>query len=630
MWLVAAELHAGGAAVFGADQVAARDAERIEEAPDVGRQLLRGEAVVLRCRRRAEAGQVGPHHAILAGEMRYPLRPGARGFRIAVDHYDHFGRGPGRAEPMVLVGHGEAGPQLDGGHGVSSIRIVAPAPPSTIPFRLVRALRQCDRRVCLPAVFSECYRFRRWVHQPCAHAARRLRSLGVTMQRPGFLKFVLAGAAAITIVATANTFAENQKAAPTTVPQPTSGPADPKLRAIPLPDGKTMHLLPATLETTQWGWFNNAQPPVLRVKSGDTIVLETMMHSHNQVVPGATIEQIKKTRTDFPGRGPHTLTGPIYIEGAEPGDVLRVKINKIVPRAYAANFNVPGMFGQFPNVYTDGQVKYMYLDLEKMTTEFLPGVVIPLRPFPGTLAVARKEPGRYSSVPPGEYAGNLDIRDMVAGTSLYVPVHVPGALLWTGDSHAGQGNGEINLTAIETAYKEFNITVEVIKGRPFGFPRIETPKSWITMGFDPDLNKAWDQAKAETVKFLSEQRGISAYQAATAMPTVSDCRVSQVVNVKKGIHCLSPKNVNDKEDMERPTAETAQYYVTHVKDADLNKAMNDASMAMIKFLENEKKIARLDAYGLASVAMDCRVGAISDAEKNVYCVIPKSIWQTAR
>ena len=144
-------------------------------------------------------------------------------------------------------------------------------------------------------------------------------------------------------------------------------------------------------------------------------------------------------------------------------------------------------------------------------------------------------------MPPGEYAGNMDIRDFVAGTTLYVPVHVPGALLWSGDSHAGQGNGEVNLTAIETAYKEFNITVEVVKGKPLDFPRIETAKSWITMGFDQDLNKAWAQAKAQTVKFLSEQRGVSAEQAEKLMASVSDCRVSQVVNIKKGIHCLNPK-----------------------------------------------------------------------------------------
>jgi acetamidase/formamidase len=412
----------------------------------------------------------------------------------------------------------------------------------------------------------------------------------------------------------------------TTPGYPDLGPADFKLRVVDLPNGKKIYVLPATLETTQWGWFDNAQPPVLRVHSGDTIALETMMHSHNQVVPGATIEQIKKLRTDFPGRGPHTLTGPIYIEEAQPGDVLKVTLNKIVPRAYATNFNVPGLFGEFPNVYSDGQVKYLYLDLDKMTAEFLPGIVLPLKPFPGTLGVARKEPGRYSSVPPGEFAGNMDIRDFVAGTSLYVPVFVPGALLWTGDSHAGQGNGEINLTAIETAYKEFNITVEVIKGKPLDFPRIETKKSWITMGFDKDLNLAWAQTKAQTTKMISELRGASAEQAAKLMPTVSDCRVSQVVNIKKGIHCLTPKNPRETEDMERPTKETPKYLVSHAKDADLNKAMDTASMGMIKMLENDKKIARLDAYGLASVAMDCRVGAISDTEKNVHCLVPKSLW----
>jgi acetamidase/formamidase family protein len=211
------------------------------------------------------------------------------------------------------------------------------------------------------------------------------------------------------------------------------------------------HLLPATPATTQWGWFDNAEPPVLRIRSGDTVVMETMMHSHNQIVPGITIEQVKKTRTDYPGRGPHSLTGPIYVEEAEPGDVLRVRINKIVPRAYATNFNVPGLFGQFPKEFPEGQIKFFYLDLEKNRIEFAPGITVPLKPFPGTLAVARAEPGRYSSVPPGRFAGNLDIRELGEGATLYVPVFVKGALVWSGDSHAAQGNGEINLTALETA-----------------------------------------------------------------------------------------------------------------------------------------------------------------------------------
>jgi acetamidase/formamidase len=215
----------------------------------------------------------------------------------------------------------------------------------------------------------------------------------------------LAALIAGTAITIASTLAVAQQSTPSEPPKeaiPAIGPADPALRVVSLPNGKRLHLLPATLETTQWGWFDNAQPPVLRINSGDTVALETMMHSHNQVVPGTTIEQIKKLRTDYPGRGPHTLTGPIYVEGAEPGDVLKITINKIVPRAYAVNFNVPGMFGEFPKDYPDGQVKYLYLDWDKKVTEFLPGVLIPLRPFPGTIGVARKEPGRYSSVPPGE------------------------------------------------------------------------------------------------------------------------------------------------------------------------------------------------------------------------------------
>jgi len=404
-------------------------------------------------------------------------------------------------------------------------------------------------------------------------------------------------------------------------------------QSVALPGKKMqgkLHLLPATLETTQWGWFDNSQAPVLKVDSGDTVVLETMMHSHNQVVPGKTIEEIKKLRTDHPGRGPHTVTGPIYINGAEPGDVLKVRINRIVPRAYATNFNVPGMFGQFPKEYQDGQVKYLYLDWDRKITEFVPGVIIPLRPFPGTIGVARKEPGRDSTVPPGEFAGNMDIRDLTEGTTLYVPVHVPGALLWTGDSHAAQGNGEVNLTAVETAYKEMSVTLDVLKKPRLDFPRIETPKSWITMGFDQDLNKALDFVKEQTAKFLAEQRKISTDDAAKLMHEVSDCRISQVVNIKKGIHCLNPKDPKGKEDMERPTKETTRYYVSHAKDPNLNKAMDDASRAMIRFLEEKKGIARLDAYGLASVAMDCRLGDVWGAEKNVHCLVPKSIWQSAK
>lgn len=391
-----------------------------------------------------------------------------------------------------------------------------------------------------------------------------------------------------------------------------------------------VHLLPATLETTQWGWFDNAQPPVLAIDSGDTVLMETMMHAHNQVVPGKTIEELKKLRTDHPGRGPHTLTGPIFVNGAEPGDVLKVKINRIVPRAYGTNFNIPGMFGQFPKEFQDGQVKYLYLDTERKVAEFLPGIEIPLRPFPGTLGVARAEPGRYSSVPPGEFGGNMDIRDLTEGTTLYVPVWVKGGLLWSGDSHAAQGNGEVNLTAIETAFKELNFTVQVLKNVKLDMPRIETSTHWVTMGFDKDLNLAWDAARTQTVKFIGEQRKLGSDEASKLVSKVSDCRVSQVVNVKKGIHCMSAKDLKIKSIPERPIAETKDYFVTVSKDADANKAMDGASMAMIELVQQKKGLTRLDAYGLVSMAMDCRIGDMSVAQKSIHCLLPKSLWVSAK
>ena len=319
------------------------------------------------------------------------------------------------------------------------------------------------------------------------------------------------------------------------------GPLNERNMSAPTNGQAAVHLLPATPETTQWGWFDNQQAPVLHIKSGDTVVMETMMHSHNQIVPGITLDQVKKTRTDYPGRGPHSLTGPIYVEGAEPGDVVKVHINKIVPRSYGVNFNLPGLFGQFPTEFPEGQIKFFYLDIEKMQMDFAPGIVIPLRPFPGTTAVARAEPGRYSSVPPGRFAGNLDIREFTEGADLYIPVFVKGALLWSGDSHAGQGNGEVNLCAIETAFKELNITVTVVKNQPLEWPRIETADNWITVGYDKDLNIALDILKSETKKFYVEQRKMSDADASQAMLDNWDCPISEVVNVVKGTYCMIPK-----------------------------------------------------------------------------------------
>ena len=387
-----------------------------------------------------------------------------------------------------------------------------------------------------------------------------------------------------------------------------------------------VHLLPATLDTVQWGWFDNNEPPVLTIKPGDTVIMETMMHSHNQIVPGVGIEQIKALRIDNPGRGPHSVTGPVYVEGAEPGDVLKVRINRIVPRAYGVNFNLPGMLGQFPGEFPEGKVRYFYLDTRRMVTEFAPGIEIPLAPFPGILGVARAEPGPYSTVPPGPYGGNMDIRELKEGTTLHVPVFVRGALLWSGDSHAAQGNGEVNLTAIETAFKELSLTVDLVKGKSLDWPRIETPTHWITMGADPNMNQALGILLDETAALLSEQRRISLDSARRLIPQVSDCRVAEVVNQSKALYCMNAKQWKTIKMQPLAKRETPSNFITVGEDADLQTAMDVASMGMIEVLQKKKGLSRLDAYSLASLTMDCRLGNPTAETQRVHCLVPKSLW----
>ncbi|HEU5323425.1 MAG TPA: acetamidase/formamidase family protein, partial [Methylomirabilota bacterium] len=161
-------------------------------------------------------------------------------------------------------------------------------------------------------------------------------------------------------------------------------------RSVAVGGGK-YHVLPATLETTQWGWLDPKEPPKLVVNSGDTVAVETMMHAHNAIQPGSTMEEIVKLRLANPGGGPHSVTGPIYVNGAEPGDVMEIRIRKITPKAFGTNFHLPGK--DFPTVgllapeFQNGFVRYFYLDWEKRQAEFKPGVMIDLQPFPGTLAL---------------------------------------------------------------------------------------------------------------------------------------------------------------------------------------------------------------------------------------------------
>ena len=332
-------------------------------------------------------------------------------------------------------------------------------------------------------------------------------------------------------------------------------------RGVRVPGG-TYYVLPATLETTQWGWLDPKEPPKLVVNSGDIVAVETMMHAHNKIQPGTTMEEIVALRKANPGGGPHSLTGPIYVNGAEPGDVMEIRILKIVPKAFATNFNLPGK--EFPTIgalaseMPDGFVKYFYLDWEKRQTEFKPGIVIDLQPFPGTLAVGidPRDPSPrkggstdpmapVSTLRPWKNGSNMDINELQEGSIIYIPIFLKGGLVWTGDSHCRQGNGEVNLTALECAYREIVMQLIVRNDMKLEWPRIDTRTHVILTGFDEDLNKAMVNAVHETVDFLAAQKVVplSRYEAYSLASMVADCRVSQVVDVRKGVHCMVPKSV---------------------------------------------------------------------------------------
>jgi acetamidase/formamidase len=332
-------------------------------------------------------------------------------------------------------------------------------------------------------------------------------------------------------------------------------------RAVAVPGGK-YHVLPATLETTQWGWLDPNEPPKLVVSSGDTVAVETMMHSHNKINPGTTMDEIVALRRANPGGGPHSVTGPIYVNGAEPGDVMEIRILKIVPKAFGVNFSLPGK--DFPTVgalapeMPNGFLKYFYLDWDKRQAEFKPGVVIDLQPIPGTLAVGidPKDPSPrkggstdpmapVSTLRPWKNGSNMDINELQEGTTIFIPVFLKGGLVWTGDSHCRQGNGEVNLTGLECAYREIVMQLIVRKDMKLEWPRMETRTHWIMMGFDEDLNKAMVNAARETVDFLVAQKMVplDRYEAYSLTSMVGDCRVTQVVDVRKGVHCMVPKSV---------------------------------------------------------------------------------------
>jgi acetamidase/formamidase len=281
------------------------------------------------------------------------------------------------------------------------------------------------------------------------------------------------------------------------------------------------------------------------------VEIQTLLTSEPDSLEGAGVapDQVEQSLRDIvtqvkdKGPGGHILTGPIYIEGAEPGDVLEVRILSIkLAIPYAYNGFGPRS-GIFPNEFPYSRMKIIPLDANRMLAHFADGIDIPLHPFFGSMGVAPPpRTGRVSSGPPWIQAGNLDNKELVAGTTLYIPIHARGALFEVGDGHAGEGDGEVDVTALETSLiGTFQFVVR--KDLHYHWPRAETATHYITMGLDPDLNEATKMAVREMLDYLTTEKHLSRDDAYMLASVAADLRITQVVDGTKGAHMMIPKNI---------------------------------------------------------------------------------------
>ncbi|WP_052055283.1 acetamidase/formamidase family protein [Myxosarcina sp. GI1] len=328
-------------------------------------------------------------------------------------------------------------------------------------------------------------------------------------------------------------------------------------------------VIKSTPENVVWGeLFKPDSQPIMTVQSGDRVTIETV--SHEGILPdqGDTVEFFTsagiaeqdilpdqlavKSQIERTAPGPHVITGPVYIEGAEPGDVLEIKTVNIdyrVPYGVISNRHSKGSLpGEYPLNDAEIYTKVIPLDIERGVGIFRPSndkpdIEIPLAPFMGIMGVAPADPEEaVNSVPPGKYGGNIDIKRLTVGSSIYLPVQVPGALFYTGDPHCAQGNGEVALTAIECSLTP---TFELIvhKNKPLDGPMGETEDAWLAIGLDEDLDEAMKKAVRESLRIMEEEYGITKQDALLFGSAAVDYEVSQVVDIVKGIHGVIPKAV---------------------------------------------------------------------------------------
>jgi acetamidase/formamidase len=311
-----------------------------------------------------------------------------------------------------------------------------------------------------------------------------------------------------------------------------------------------IHELKASPTTVHRGFFDASLKPVLTIESGDVVRLWTTTgnprYFESLGVPKEKIPaELYAAFDGAPGEGrdDHTLDGPIAVRGAEPGDAVEVKIRSIDLWLPIAAMSFRANRGTLPEDFPYSRDRVIFLDPAKKVIEFAPGIVIPARPFWGVIGVAPPPSmGRVVSGPPNVFGGNLDNHDLQAGTSLFLPVHAPGALISIGDGHAAQGDGEVAISAVETSLRG-EIQVVLHKGMNITWPRAETPTHYMTIGLHEDLNQAVKIATREMLNFIVATKGLKRDDAYMLLSAAMDLHISENVDITKGVHAMLPKSI---------------------------------------------------------------------------------------
>jgi acetamidase/formamidase len=302
--------------------------------------------------------------------------------------------------------------------------------------------------------------------------------------------------------------------------------------------------------TVHRGFFDASLKPVLTIDTGDIVRLWTATGNPRYfeslgVAKDKIPPELYTAYEGAPGEGrdDHNLDGPIAVRGAEPGDTVEIRIRAVDLWLPIAAMSFRANKGSLPEDFPYSRDRVFFIDLAKRAIEFAPGVSVPVKPFWGVIGVAPpRSMGRVPSGPPNVFGGNMDNHDLQPGTSLFLPVHVPGALISIGDGHAVQGDGEVGMSAVETSLKG-EIQVVLHKGMHITWPRAETPTHYMTMGLHEDLNQAAKIATREMLNFIVETKGLPRDDAFMLLSAAMDLRVTQIVDGTKGIHALMPKSV---------------------------------------------------------------------------------------